>query len=164
LLGHISPVSCSLLYPPSVLCFGSHIYLFRYVFHCTAIECDPLLGVHRRMGTWAVRCVGFFDYVSVGGSGILRLEARYNHLFFPTQFDRFVWQHTDGFPIFFVCALCMDSYFFTHFTLRWIRFLVADLFIQSVFRCLVCRPFPQILTWLGPISVLFGFSSHLLIS
>jgi hypothetical protein len=73
------PVFCCLLYPASILCFGSHNRLFRSVYHCTVIECDSLLGVHRRMCSSVCR----FFRLCVGGPALPRPEAGNDNLIFP---------------------------------------------------------------------------------
>jgi hypothetical protein len=54
-----------------MMCFGFHIQLFHYVFHCTTTE--YIQNIY--MISWAVRYVGFFNCVSVGEPGTPRSEV-----------------------------------------------------------------------------------------
>jgi hypothetical protein len=111
-----------------MLSVGLHIHLYHYVFHCTAIEYDSLLSVHPRIGSPVCR---FFQLCVCGWPW-------YYYLFLPTQFDRVVLPAYRCSPMFHIVFELLFLHPF-HQVLRWVRFLVTDLFIQSVFRCLVCR-------------------------
>jgi hypothetical protein len=62
----VSFVACFITLPQNVVCCQSYI------------------------AEWAVQLVSFFDYVSVGGPGIPRSEAEYDHLFFSAEFGRVI--------------------------------------------------------------------------